>query len=88
MLGNLKNAPEPWADVIRTHYRLKANSIKAQLDKWLTDDDGVVTVGDGAFHQKAVASGSSNGLAEDVAELKALLTKLQTGEYPAAATSS
>ncbi|KAL1944113.1 hypothetical protein VTO73DRAFT_3298 [Trametes versicolor] len=83
MLGNLKNPPEPWADVIRTHYRLKANSIKAQLDKWLADDDGVVTVGDGAFHQKAVASGSSNGLAEDVAELKALLTKLQTGEYPA-----
>ncbi|KAH9854945.1 ubiquitin conjugating enzyme family protein [Lenzites betulinus] len=80
MLGNLRAPPEPWADVIRTHFRLKANSIKAQLDKWLADDDGVGTVGDGAYHQKAVASGSSNGLVEDVAELKHLLTRLQAGD--------
>ncbi|KAI0832813.1 ubiquitin conjugating enzyme family protein [Trametes gibbosa] len=80
MLGNLRAPPEPWADVIRTHFRLKANSVKAQLDKWLADDDGVGTVGDGAYHQKAVASGSSNGLAEDVAELKSLLTRLQAGD--------
>ncbi|KAI0638576.1 ubiquitin conjugating enzyme family protein [Trametes polyzona] len=80
MLGNLKNPPEPWADVIRTHFRLKAKSIMAQLDKWLAEDDGAATVADGGFHQKAVASGSSNGFAEDVAELKALLTKLQADE--------
>ena len=40
MLGNLKAPPEPWADVIRTHFRLKAKSITAQLDKWLAEDDG------------------------------------------------
>ncbi|EJF62236.1 ubiquitin conjugating enzyme family protein [Dichomitus squalens] len=80
MLGNLKAPPEPWADVIRTHFRLKARSVMAQLDKWLADDDGNATVGDGAYTQKAVASGSSNGFAEDVAELKSLLKKLQAGE--------
>ena len=82
MLGNLKAPPEPFADVIRTHFRLKARSIIAQLDKWLSDDDGAPTMGDGALQQqqKAVASASSNGFAEDVAELKALLTRLQAGE--------
>ena len=79
MLQNLKAPPEPFADVIRTHFRLKARSIAAQLDKWLAEDDGATTAGDGAFQQKAVASGSSNGFAQDVAELKALLAKLQTG---------
>ncbi|KAI0737682.1 ubiquitin conjugating enzyme family protein [Daedaleopsis nitida] len=80
MLGNLKAPPEPWADVIRTHFRLKAKSIAAQLDKWLSDDDGVPTMSDGAYTQKTSASGSTNGFAEDVAELKALLAKLQAGQ--------
>lgn len=80
MLGNLKAPPEPFGDVVRTHFRLKARSIIAQLDKWLAEDDGVATLGDGAYQQKAVASSSSNGFAEDVAELKSLLTKLQVGE--------
>ncbi|KAI0371531.1 ubiquitin conjugating enzyme family protein [Pilatotrama ljubarskyi] len=80
MLGNLKAPPEPWGDVIRTHFRLKAKSIMAQLDKWLAEDDGNATVGDGAYTQKSVASGSSNGFAEDVAEMKVLLAKLQAGE--------
>lgn len=81
MLGNLKAPPEPFADVVRTHFRLKARSIIAQLDKWLSDDDSAATMGDGASQQqpKAVASTSSNGFAEDVAELKALLTKLLAG---------
>ena len=80
MLGNLKAPPDPWADVIRTHFRLKAKSIITQLDKWLADDDGHGTMGDGAFNQKSNASSSSNGLAEDAAELKSLLNKLQAGE--------
>ncbi|KAI0775857.1 ubiquitin conjugating enzyme family protein [Trametes elegans] len=80
MLGNLKNPPEPWGDVIRTHFRLKARSISAQLDKWLAEDDGAPMVADGAYNQKTPASGSSNGFAEDVAELKALLAKMQAGE--------
>ena len=80
MLGNLKAPPEPWGDVIRTHFRLKAKSIMAQLDKWLAEDDGAITQNDGAFTQKINASASSNGFAEDAAELKGLLTKLQAGE--------
>ena len=79
-MGNLKMPPEPWADVIRTHFRLKARSIMTQLDKWLAEDDGAPTVGDGAYNQRTNATGSSNGFAEDVAELKALLTRLQAGE--------
>ena len=80
MLGNLKAPPEPWGDVVRTHFRLKAKSISAQLDKWLAEDDSAPTVSDGAFNGKVHGSGSSNGFAEDVAELKGLLAKLQTGE--------
>ncbi|KAI0711061.1 ubiquitin conjugating enzyme family protein [Cerioporus squamosus] len=80
MLGNLKAPPEPWADVIRTHFRLKAKSVMAQLDKWLAEDDGAPTISDGAFHGKIPGGGSSNGFAEDVAELKGLLAKLQRGE--------
>jgi len=40
MIGNLKNAPEPFADIIRTHFRLKARSLRTQLNKWLILDDG------------------------------------------------
>ncbi|KAI1795079.1 ubiquitin conjugating enzyme family protein [Ganoderma leucocontextum] len=80
MLGNLKTPPDPWADVIRTHFRLKAKSVIAQLDKWVADDDSHSTLGDGAINHKSNASGSSNGFAEDVVELKSLLNKLQAGE--------
>ncbi|OBZ70225.1 Baculoviral IAP repeat-containing protein 6 [Grifola frondosa] len=80
MLGNLKAPPEPWGDVIRTHFRLKARSIIVQLDKWLEEDDGKATTGDGAYTQKSVASGSSNGFRADVDELKTLLTRLQSGD--------
>lgn len=79
MLGNLKSAPEPFADVIRTHFRLKAESIKKQLDEWLTKDDGKVTSGDGGYNGmgKSDATGSSNGFLKDITELKATLTQLQ-----------
>lgn len=79
MLGNLKNAPEPFADVIRTHFRLKAESIKKQLDAWLAKDDGKVTSGDGGYNGmgKADAAGSSNGFLKDINEMKAMLTQLQ-----------
>ncbi|KAG8794758.1 hypothetical protein FRC17_008233, partial [Serendipita sp. 399] len=45
MLGNLKNPPEPFQDVIQTHFRLKAKAITEQLDKWLAMDDGIPTNG-------------------------------------------
>ncbi|TFK93617.1 ubiquitin conjugating enzyme family protein [Polyporus arcularius HHB13444] len=80
MLGNLKAPPEPWGDVIRTHFRLKAKSISAQLDKWLAEDDGAPTLSDGALNGKYPGGASSNGFAEDVAELKGLFAKLQAGE--------
>ncbi|KAH9939239.1 ubiquitin conjugating enzyme family protein [Epithele typhae] len=81
MLGNLRNPPEPFGDVIRTHFRLKARSMIAQLDKWLAEDDGQPTVGDGAFNNRPAATGSSsNGFADDITELKTLFTRLEAGE--------
>ncbi|KAJ7507770.1 hypothetical protein B0H11DRAFT_1968607 [Mycena galericulata] len=80
MLGNLQNPPEPFADIIRTHYRLKARSIAEQLDQWLSTDDGKPTMGDGGGqpHGRDSVGQSSNGLAEDVAEMKRVLKDLQT----------
>lgn len=79
MLGNLKNPPEPFADIIQTHFRLKANSICAQLDDWLSVDDGKATQADGGAYSsiKSDSSGSSNGFAKDIEEFKKLLKKLQ-----------
>lgn len=84
MLGNLKNPPEPFADVIRTHFRLKARSICTQLDEWLAQDDGKSTTGDGGYNIKQLAAAavgaSSNGFQRDVDELKKVLKQLQTEE--------
>lgn len=83
MLGNLKNPPEPFADIIQTHFRLKARSISEQLDKWLEEDDGVGLTQDGggipsaASHARGTAAErSSSAFSRDVAELKALMAKL------------
>ena len=74
MLGNLKNPPEPFADVIRTHFRIKAKSVMTQLDEWLAADDGKSTLSDGGF-----ASGrngeNGTGFQKDVEEMKRLLTE-------------
>lgn len=85
MLGNLKNPPEPFGDVIRTHYRLKADAITAQLDSWLTLDDGKHISGDSAFTSgaKADATSSSNGFKKDVEEMQRLVRQLQDGTYQA-----
>ena len=82
MLGNLKTPPEPFGDIIRTHYRLKSKSITTQLDRWLAQDDGRPTMGDGAgaYGQTQKAGGSSSELRKDVNELKQLLKRLQDGE--------
>ncbi len=77
MLENLKNPPEPFEDVIRTHYRLKARSIKKQLDQWLAQDDGKTTTPDGGgYGGERVVGGSNNGFKADVEELKKLLDTL------------
>ncbi len=79
MLGNLKLPPEPFGDIIETHFRLKTHSIAAQLDEWLKLDDGKATSPDGGAYSgsRSEASGSSNGFAKDVEELKQLLKKLE-----------
>jgi hypothetical protein len=78
MLGNLRTPPEPFGDVIRTHFRLKARSIGAQLDQWLAQDDGKPTSGDGgAYHAgKPEAGGSSNGFKKDIDDLKEIMAQL------------
>lgn len=83
MLGNLKNPPEPFEDIIRTHFRLKARSITAQLNEWVAQDDGKATTPDGGGYSNAtkpVAGSSNNGLRKDVDELKEILAQLQAGE--------
>ena len=77
MLGNIRNPPEPFGDVIRTHFRLKARSIGAQLDRWLSMDDGKATLSDGATTHRSAAGQSTNGLLADVAELKRMMQQLQ-----------
>jgi hypothetical protein len=79
MLGNLKNPPEPFGDIIRTHFRLKARSISAQLDQWLSQDDGSPTVNDGAACGRGSQGGSANGLQVDIEELKRVMKQLQEG---------
>ena len=81
MLGNLKNPPEPFGDIVRTHFRLKAQSISAQVDQWLAQDDGQPTVNDGASTgcMRGGIGGSANGLQTDIEELKRFLKQLQDG---------
>ena len=78
MLGNLKNPPEPFGDIIRTHFRLKARSVSAQVDQWLAQDDGLQTVNDGASGRSG-QGGSANGLQADIEELKRVMEQLQEG---------
>lgn len=80
MLGNLKNPPEPFGDIIRTHFRLKVRSVSAQLDQWLSQDDGHQTVNDGAASGRSGQGGSANGLQADTEELKRVMKRLQEGD--------
>lgn len=80
MLGNLKNPPEPFDNVIRTHFKLKARSIMSQLDDWVSRDNGKSTTGDGGGYfssERDDTGGSNNGFRKDVDELKKLLTELE-----------
>ncbi|KAH9045491.1 hypothetical protein EDB85DRAFT_1906919 [Lactarius pseudohatsudake] len=77
MLGNLKNPPEPFGDIIRTHFRLKVRPISAQLDHWLSQDDGSQTVNDGASSGRSGQGGSGNGFLADIDELKRVMERLQ-----------
>ena len=83
MLGNLKNPPEPFGDIIRTHFRLKAKSIIAQLEKWLAEDDGLGTSGDGSMPRTKEGSGA---MKKDVDEMKQLIGQLQAGTFPSSSS--
>lgn len=83
MLGNLKAPPEPFGDIIRTHFRLKAASLEKQLDDWVATDDGKLLNGSnaGEYHVGATpaappAASSSAGIKKDAQELKDLLRVL------------
>ena len=80
MLGNLRIPPEPWEDVVRTHFRLKARSITKQLHHWLQIDDGRQIADDGAGIESrssaAGSGGSSNGMKKDVDALIELMDSL------------
>ncbi|CUA76927.1 hypothetical protein RSOLAG22IIIB_02407 [Rhizoctonia solani] len=77
MLGNLKAPPEPFADVITTHFRLKARSLFKQLDEWLELDDGRALDGqNGGGQANSTGTGAGQALRRDVQELKSLLLKL------------
>jgi len=76
MLGQLKNPTEPFADVIRTHFRLKRKAITKQLDDWVRMDDGQPTLGDGGGASISGSGGSNAQLSKDVDELKKLIQAL------------
>jgi hypothetical protein len=79
MLENLRHPPEPWADVIRTHFKLKARAINVQLDSWLQKDDGRELISDGggySGHGAATGGGSGANFRNDVEALKTLIKEL------------
>ncbi|KAJ3757032.1 hypothetical protein EV360DRAFT_46899 [Lentinula raphanica] len=79
MLENLQNPPEPFEDVIKTHFRLKARSIQRQLDEWLREDDGRALASDGGEYSgpgRNSSQSSSNGFKADIDTLKGLLRDL------------
>lgn len=59
MANNLKNPPFPFENEIKTHFRLKAKSIRAQLDRWKAEDDGKPTNRD--YFSVGPPSSSSSG---------------------------
>ncbi|KAB5592375.1 Ubiquitin conjugating enzyme family protein [Ceratobasidium theobromae] len=87
MLGNLKAPPEPFADVIKSHFRLKARSLFKQLDEWLELDDGRPLDGqNGGGQLTSVGSGAGQAFRRDVNELKTLLLKLDPNAAEGSAT--
>lgn len=79
MIGSIKNPNPAFADVIKTHFRLKSQVIKDQLDQWLAEDDGQPLRSDnlgGAVGQARVGNGQDPMLARNVEEMKQLLDQL------------
>lgn len=94
MLDYIKNAaPEGFENIIDTHFRYKARSIKAQLDRWVQEDDGRPLMVDSMhvvghrtrsevpadIDSTGAAGDSRSAFAKEVEEVKALLCKLEKG---------
>lgn len=85
MIGSLKNPNPAFADIIRTHYRLKAPAIRQQLDRWLAEDDGQALHNDnsgGAVGQARVGQGTDSAVKRNVTEMKRLLALVELGQWP------
>lgn len=91
MLGMLQDPPPPFADIIRTHFRLKAKSLASQLDKWLQEDGGGTTDRNSTGNVMTGVSnfgspcGPRNGMKKNVDDLLAIITKLTLNGEAAAA---
>ncbi|KAH9819746.1 hypothetical protein DFH28DRAFT_886164 [Melampsora americana] len=79
MIESIKNPNPAFKNVIKTHFRLKSQAIKDQLDQWLVDDDGQALRTDnpgGAVGAARVGIGQDSMLARNVEEMKRLLDQL------------
>lgn len=85
MANNLKNPPFPFENEIKTHFRLKAKAIRAQIDRWKAEDDGKATNRDyvGISPQAPSSNASSSQTPFEVAA-KHLLSLLDELDPPAA----
>lgn len=90
MANNLKNPPFPFENEIKTHFRLKAKAIRAQLDRWKAEDDGKPTNRDyfGVSPPNTASGASSSQTPFDVSakHLRSLLDELDPVELSTAAT--
>lgn len=70
MLEYLKNPPEGFEEIVKTHFRLKARYLRKQLDKWLEEDDGKQLYSDSmsaAMALRRATTSSSGGAAAGAA---------------------
>jgi hypothetical protein len=75
MLGNLQTPPEPFEDVIKTHFKLKATEINEQMDHWLKLDDKAKPTSNDMVGGSGRAETAIN-LKADIASLKNLIKGL------------
>lgn len=79
MIQSLKNPHPAFADVIKTHFKMKSRVIKEQLDRWLREDDGQPLKVDshvGAVSQAFSGTGVDTMFQKNVEEMKRLLDEL------------
>ena len=69
MLEYLRSPPEGFQEIILQHFRLKSRAIRAQLDKWVAEDDGSGLHHDSmlAIRDPRVSSSSAAALAATAA---------------------